>query len=371
MELFPKFLHATFSNSSMEMRSHFIYLFIIFIYFSCSNDKINHNTFRRSEIKFEKLEGELIQVDSINRPEEILLIPEKNLVILRDRAAYLAKAFDLESFTLLKRFVKYGEGPDEQLNCFSFQYDKKQSVIFTSDLFKQSVFSYPVDSFLIEKSNVKPNNVFKVNTQYLYKPIVLNDTIISLRDNNKGEKGVLLNFFHKNGSLLYFNGTFPDSFLKYDAEDLHMVTTPDVNLSEDLKYLIASYYSTDIIDLLDKNGNLLNRIQGPDLFETNFLKEFVGEGWGYSPEKGAKAAYVGNAKMKNGNLYILYKGIFENPNDYHAGMLFHFNEQLQLQHAYNLSEPIFDFDIDWDSMILYGLTHNYENKIMTYSLKRN
>src|SRR5690606_5385157 len=104
-------------------------------------------------------------------------------------------------------------------------------------------------------------------------------------------------------------------------------------------YLIASYSSTDIIDLLDINGNLIKRVQGPDVFETNYRKEFIGEGWMLLPEKGTRIAYISNAKMKNDNLYILYKGIFEDPNDYHAKTLLHFNKKLELQQAYKLNEP--------------------------------
>lgn len=341
------------------------------VFYSCSGRELDegHSVFRRPEVKFKDLAGQLIPIDSIKKPEEILVIPEKNLLVIRDVGPYLAKAFSLDDLSFKKSFIKQGEGPDEQLISFSLQYVQGQNVLYSSDPYKKMVFSYPVDSVTMGQPEVSPNKVIKIKTDYLVKPVFVNDKIISTRHNHD-DSVALLDFFDQEGNLLSSNGSFPENFKEYDPQNLVMVTQVTINASQDGKYLVASYSSTDIIDLLDAEGNLIKRIQGPDLFETKYnLQELDGGATIFSPEKGSKTAYSATAKMGNDAVYILYKGIYEDPNDYHAGTLFHFNQELELENAYALEIPIFDFDIDWTTNTIYGLTHNHEDKIVVFELK--
>lgn len=333
--------------------------------------KKEHTVFQLKDFKSPiLLKGTTVQLSKMILPSRISVIPEHNLLLILEGQPddYFAKVYKLDSFTYLKSFIKKGEGPNEQLSCLTLQYNRGEELIYVSDLYKKKIFAYAIDSILSVSSSSLPVTSINMRTEYLSIPVVINQNkIVDIRP-NLGEKQIaLFNFYNKKGEFVFFRGTYPPIDKIYQPYQLMDVFAAGLNLSENGSRLILNYYNSDYIDLYDTTGELIKRVQGPDTFYPELTSKSVGGGMITTTTKKARRAYRSIAKMDK-DIFLLYDGGLASREGYHVNRLFRFDQNLVPLQAYQLETPIFNFDIDWKSGLIYGLTHEIEGSIVVSKL---
>lgn len=216
----------------------------------------------------------------------------------------------MDSFHIIKKFVKYGSGDEELVVATNLRYEKK---ILITDPVKQIIYTYSIDSIKKPEVDVRSSDIidfhtaFKFINEYLNKPIILNNRIIVLRTNKPSSQVNVLNIFNKNGVLLSHEGMFPIN--NYSNAELNQIYASGLNISNDKKHLILNYFNTDIIDLFDTTGHLMQRAQGPDNFDPEFRKKNIGTEFMTLPTKKSRRGFIGQAKMNDSLVFILYSGL--------------------------------------------------------------
>ncbi len=321
------------------------------------------------------LAGVPTPVPELRKSSRIKIIPKYNLILTLDMGTgdYLAQAFSLDSCKYLRSFIKRGTGSGEQLSAESIHYRPGEKVIYVADEMKNIIFIYSPDSIL-RALTVRPTDSIKAWAEPLNRPVVLaGKSFADLRWNRSNTAPIadfrsvgVYNFFSPSGALINYGGRFPATSNAIDVNQLTEAFFGRPNLSDDNTRIVYAYYNTDIIDLCDLHGGLIKRVQGPDGFEPSVRTLKVGEGEEIVPRKDARFGYTGTPRMNNNTLLVLYNGTSQEKNEYHTSRLYQFDSSLVPKVFYRLSEPIFDFDVDWGRRRIYGLTHLKDKTIITF-----
>lgn len=344
---------------------------------SCKNvsEEKSLKTFSRADFLFDKrLKGINFTLDSIEKPVNITVIPERNILIVLNATEqpFLAAVYSLDSIKFIRSFIARGPLDDEQLIAYSLRYLSGSKYVYVSDIVKSRIFGYAIDSILKRTAKCTPVSISRLRNKDL-SPLQLTRPVIS--QNFKGFIDINSNhvetvsdpfcFFDSSGKLLRSAGTYPHHDESYKPYLLSNIFDGAINLSGNNK-LIYTYFNTDVIDVYDSTGILLNRIHGPDKFWPKFKIRKVGKGEMVIPDKMAKSAYMAQSRMNNKSLFALYSGLEIRQNNYHCVELFELSDKLIPQIRYTLDQPIFDFDINWTTKTIYGLSHQGGNKIIIY-----
>lgn len=176
-----------------------------------------------------------------------------------------------------------------------------------------------------------------------------------------------ITFYSMQGDSIETKGEFPAdkelSFVEqFETYQCYMIT----NKIKDKIYLF--YKLTDLIEVYDQHGNLLQRVQGPDSFLTELAQVSIGDGAikATSVSKEVCDAYFFPIHV-DGNTFVLYSG---KRNINNTSSLFDqilvFDELGNPLRIYNLDIPIFAMTINPVDRIIYGITMNPEPRIVTF-----
>ncbi|HEY4287781.1 MAG TPA: BF3164 family lipoprotein [Puia sp.] len=316
-----------------------------------------------------------MQVPDLKMPSRIRVIPAYNLLLtLRmEEGEFMAQAFTLDSCKYIRSFIKRGPGGGQQLNVYAIQYTNGDKVVYVTDVIKKIIYGYSIDSIL-KAISVKPVDSIPIKNQWPGRPLIIDQKkVVNFRENSSSTPPIddyrsvgVYNFFDRSGNLLSYNGKYPSTPKKIDINQLNDAFHGGMNLSEDQTRLIYAYYNTDIIDLSNKNGDLIKRIQGPDNFDPSFKWKTVPGGEKFVSTEGSRFGYSGTPRMNKNVLFVLYNGSIQDSNVYHTARLYQFDSTLVPKVAYTLSEPVSDFDVDWDHRKIYGLTHLKDKQILVF-----
>lgn len=349
-------------------------VFCCIIFLSCNSDSSPYYSFKKDS--FQKkidLSGNIFQLKNVKKPVGITIIPDYNIIVVleSDKSNYLAYAYSLDSFNLIKKFCKHGANNDDLIIASNLRYEPNLKLIKITDPIRQIIHSYSIDSIINPKAAVRSiqivdlhEAVVKIN-ENLKRPFFLNNRIIDFKNNRENSPTNIFNYYTLNGDLLYSWGDFPKN--KYSKLEVSQVYSGGLNLSNDKKHIILNYYNTDIIDLYDTTGILLKRVQGPDNYSPEFSKRYIGEEIQSVPTFKSHYGYTGSPRMKDSLLFVLYSGLSRRDPEYHTKSLFKFNDLLQPLALYNLNVPVFDFDIYWSNKKIYALSHKPTASIVVYN----
>lgn len=341
---------------------------VVLLVISCTKPQPYKNYFTIEDFPYKKaLKGVSSYLDNLNGAAHIKIIPEYNLLIATEmKGDYLGKVFTLDSLKFIKSFIKNGNDASEQLSVVSLQYDKERRLLYAGDVYKHQLFFYALDSLNNSTSSSKPINTIDFSGIQIFNAFAIdsNKFINQLFNNHTGSFGL----YNSNGELLDTISSYPPHSKDYQPNELFSVFKNGINISDDKNSVIVSYHFTDYIDIYDTKGNLQQRIQGPDIIEPRFIPRKIGGGMAMIPHKNSHRTYVSNAHMKHKILALYSGGVVQNT-DYHANRLFQFDDELQPQILYQLEQPIFTFDIDWDTGTLYGLTHQGADNLVKYQIQ--
>lgn len=316
------------------------------------------------------LNGKSFKLTNIHLAAEICVVPEKNLLLLIDiKDRYLIKAYELNSMKYLRAFAEKGGGSGQLLMSISLQYDKANNLIYTFDPYNKRIFSYSVDDILSESSTVMPVSIREISTSALLSAFVFsNHDVVSFNDNFVNKQKGVLNIYDENGHSKFVTGSYPSIKRHYKPIELSSAFGACLDVSQDQNNIIVSYIYTDYLDLYNREGKLINRVQGPDIFEPEMISRQVSGGTMTHPTKDAHMGYNAKPRMKGNDLYVLYSGKSAADKSYEVNKLFNFNMELKPQKLISLDKSIFAFDIDWNANAIYGISHVGGMNIIKYNL---
>jgi len=190
-----------------------------------------------------------------------------------------------------------GKGPGEITNPFLAILDNKRGVIWCMDHVKRKIFEFPSDSILINSDYLPSYSVpMPSEKRFIIQYRPFNDKLFSFLNN---EPNALISFFDHKGNI-------PDS-LNIANKILFYEDSPELKKSNKILYihkfhpskdkLVIAFRYSDIIKILDKEGNILRSIQGPDKINEDPL----------APLTESILAYFDVSIDKN-YIYCLYQG---------------------------------------------------------------
>jgi len=320
------------------------------------------------------LKGKSVNLTEVIRPTSIKVMPDFNLMIVLEsgESPYLARAYTLDSFKLITKFIKHSQ-EDGLITVSNINYELHSREFAVTDPVKQSLYFFSIDSILKNRVNAKPlrkidlRSSLKVSNENINRPVLINDTIVDLRSNWTTHQSGILNFYNSKGDLLSSYSNYPDLSGKYSNFELQQICASGLSVSDDKKHLILEYYNLDILDLYDNKLNLLFRVQGPDNYDPQYIRKSIGGESILLPSKKSFFGYTGLAKMIDSTLFVLYNGESQSTGNYHSSTLFKLNSKLESVSKFNLNFSIFSFDIDWSNRKIYGLSHKPTPSVITYN----
>ncbi|XHR97319.1 hypothetical protein ACFJIV_12070 [Mucilaginibacter sp. UC70_90] len=288
--------------------------------------KTGYPQFSYHDFRTKSMTGYKIKhLDSLVQGIDICVIPEKNiLLILEIRDKYYIKAYDLTTLKYLKAFINKGPGLNQQLSCRSIQY--MDGFLYSSDTHKKKIFIYNTDDIIKPGVAVLPIDEINVNSKFFYRPLILPQRLaLQFHQIIQDKKTPVFDYFDKSGAFLYSKGSYPQLGKKIDFDNLSYAYMGSMNLSNDHQKIMVDYFNTDILELYDIQGNLINRLQGPDQLFPEIKSEAVYGGSMPHLSKDSHRAYTGKVKSLDGEFFVLYSGKIATDPDIHTDKLFSFN----------------------------------------------
>ncbi|NCI50929.1 hypothetical protein GWC95_13430 [Sediminibacterium roseum] len=351
----------------------------LFVHCSSKHPAGNFDTFSREDFANNKnLEGVEMDLPGVFRPIRIKVIPKENLILILESQGrgYFASAYTLDSFKMIQPFIKDGVGPGEQLAPMSLQYNAQERRVYVFDHVLQNFFYYSIDSLRNKSRGIAAGmlgekiNKFKpsIYTRQLMNPVVFGHdrNIVSVASNLPREPLHVLDFYDSTYKYKFGKGSYPaysDSFPHYAYREIFF---GNVSISDASDRLIYTYFSTDVIAVYDTSGKLIMAKQGPDLLKPGYEKRNANGGNIFMPGKSSRSTYLSSALMGANSLLVLYNGKLISKRDEHSNEMFEFSHKLKPLTIYRFDKKIFDFDVDWKTRTVYGLSTENRPHIVTF-----
>lgn len=206
--------------------------------------------------------------------------------------------YDRSDYKYLSSSATIGRGPGEISNPFQAILDAKNKSIWCMDFGKRKLLKFPIDSILMNPDYVPVTSVQLPTEKRLIISYQKYDNKIFSFLNN--EPDALISFFNNKGDILD-SLSIPDNIGYYkNPKELRRSNTVlylyGVHPSKE-KIVLAFRFS-DIIKIIDRNGNVIESEQGPDNINEDPL----------APLDESTLAYFEMRTDKN-YIYGLYQGI--------------------------------------------------------------
>lgn len=133
------------------------------------------------------------------------------------------------------------------------------------------------------------------------------------------------------------------------------------------------YMLTDLIEIYDLKGNLIERMQGPECFFSAMKEMSLEDGIQKVSSVAGETRDAYLCPLLSGDkVYVLYSGrVFSRDRSLSAYLLNHllvFDLDGKPYKHYQLSTPIYTFTIDEIHQVLYGLSFEPEYHLVKYNL---
>lgn len=342
------------------------YLFIIAIGFiivlnSCSDNLIyeNSNLFSRNDFEniFE-LKGKVLFSDSVVYKPQTLQVYD-SLLIVKENGNKHFVIYNLNTMKKVGERISVGQGPKELIYPLMVKnYDKS---IFIHDLQKMTLIDYSKKDFL-EQANPIPLSTIKLEKRAL--------SLVALLD-----EGFIGYSYDPHHPLFKFDqqGKYISNIMEYpicrkkDYTDTERMDAFQFFYTTNLSDKVFVCYGwTDLIELLDSEGNVLKRLHGPDKFYPHFKEVRESKIITTVMEKNVnRNAYFCPTKV-NDCFWALYSGKLENQNDLLCNEIFVFDKNGNPKTIYKLDHGIFTFAIDEIHRKIYGISNQPEYYILEY-----
>lgn len=340
-----------------------LFLFCLFVA-SCTHERIytNAESFDRKDFKSKQLQGKTMEFNEpIMRPT-CLLLHDSLLITCNQGSEKIFHTFNLQTKKKIGECVTVGQGPLEMLMPF-FIAQKDSIKIF--DMMNSTIFTYSIPEF-INKGTPIPSSRIQLSEKPFWSELgVLEHGFVGV--SYKPDSPCYL--FAENGNKLKNLGTYPET-LGTQYTDAEKINAYRAILTTNGKDRIAvCHFFTDLIDIYDKNGNLIAELHGPDHFATAFKESSNAEVIKSIPDpKMYRDAFYSPVGTKK-SLFVLYNGKYVNEPEYNllAQEIFVFDWDGKPQEHYKLSEGISRMVIDEDNRKIYGVSDSPEYHIVEFN----
>lgn len=339
-------------------------LFLFYFVTSCTHERIytNAESFDRKDFKSKQLQGKAVEFNEpIMRPT-CLLLHDSLLITCNQGSEKIFHTFNLQTKKKIGECVTVGQGPLEMLMPF-FIAQKDSIKIF--DMMNSTIFTYSIPEF-INKGTPIPSSRIQLSEKPFWSELgVLEHGFVGV--SYKPDSPCYL--FAENGNKLKNLGTYPET-LGTQYTDAEKINAYRAILTTNGKDRIAvCHFFTDLIDIYDKNGNLIAELHGPDHFATAFKESSNAEVIKSIPDpKMYRDAFYSPVGTKK-SLFVLYNGKYVNEPEYNllAQEIFVFDWDGKPQEHYKLSEGISRMVIDEDNRKIYGVSDSPEYHIVEFN----
>lgn len=324
------------------------------------------------------LSGEVIVLDSLKLPLRVKLDESQKLLYVTTAGHHKwLQVYDLRSRKLINELVPKGQGPGEILNATDVQLSYSKNELYIHDLIQKKIDVYELENVAGDRSLMPKNSIELDSFQTFYPKIDKNGDVIDLVGSFSGnENNRLYRLRVEDNSISKLGGFYPDiDYPEQSPKYKSQVFMAFMNTDSETEHFALAHAYTDYLELYDSNLNLVSSIRGPELFDPLLKASSVGGGGTMvAPTKNARDAYS-YPVLGNNMIYVLFDGQSTTEPGFHQDELFLFNYKLEPLIRFELDIPIYNFDIDWENNILYGLTlespvEGNEVAVVKYDLNR-
>ena len=329
------------------MKSNFLFVIVTILLASCSSGKQLGEVDTFSWNDFESninLKARTLSFDDAVMMPFGIQVYDSVLVTLEPANDTICQLFNLNTEARIGSRIRNGEGPNEMIMpMFVGNSDGVQFI----DMASATVYQYDFNDFL---AGTLSNSLSKVK---------LSETVDSEMQ-TMGEyyvgyqyfKDELLYLFDKQGQKIKPFAGFPDGKTESPNEarsDIYQMGY----VSNGKDRVAITYYMTDIIEILDAEGNVVIHLQGPENLEYEDGKDTF-----FSPKNGGDS------------FYVLYNGRSRSEKDHNSSCskLLSFSWDGTPECVYTLDDPIFTFCVDKKKKKVYGVSTVPEYHIVEYTL---
>lgn len=270
------------------MRNTFFYFLLTSLICACTNDSSTEKTqnSRNNIINVKSKVKEIIIEDVlIGSISPLYLVNEYLLIEDVKSMDKLIHVFDKHSFSYITSTGYKGEGPNEIANIGHVAANEKEREFYVSDHGKLAIYSYKIDSVLVNpfyehKLKLRLNNtLFPANYQYINDTLCIGRIIRPIGN---------ADFQPSVGKWNMLTGEIQE--MKYRHPDIQKKRILcDVSIKDGI--YVECYENRDLMTICDLNGNLKYNIYG--------------ENWNM---KVKTIQHYGNVKFTNDGILALYSG---------------------------------------------------------------
>lgn len=242
------------------MKLYKISLFTLFLIttLSCNqNNKyqnvvsIEWNDFKTKQ----SLAGSIVEFDSILMKPSQLQIYDTLLITYNYSDDKLFHIFNLKSKKKIGESVSMGQGPTEMIQPF-FVNNKNEIILF--DMITSTVSKYTIEEF-IKNPDPEPFQKIKLDSQVMSEIGLLGDNMIG----SLYQSDYPFYLFDKNGKKTNGFAAYPKSDIVYTNTEITEAFRSIITTNQKDKVAICHFW-TDLIDIYNKEGQLVKRIHGPE-----------------------------------------------------------------------------------------------------------
>ena len=309
-------------------------LTLILMCYSCSNssNKEKHQNKRNNvenvKDRVQEIKIEAVLIGSIAR---LYLIDNYLIIADINTTSNLIHIFDKNNFKYVTSCAPIGQGPSEITNMGHIAIDDANRKFYVSDHGKQKIFSYDLDSVLLNSGYIPKVKAEMNNKQFPSDYHFINDTLsigrIIAPTGNSGYNEFIARWNMVTGEIKPMKYKHPDIEKRRVAFAVSTVNN----------IYVECYHNHDLMTICDLSGELLYNIYGPN--------------W---DSKENKTEYYGGVRFCGNKIIASYSGSDTFPKDYLPTKLIVFDKNGDYIKTLETGYRIIDFcyDEDKDRIIL-------------------
>jgi hypothetical protein len=339
-------------------------IFFTLIITSCKTDTKAFDSFNESDFaEIIELRYSILELDQIlMRPINIHI--SGNFLILQNLGPeYFYEIYDINTNKRINECITVGQGPGEMIAPKIVNIINNHIWIY--DAAKFSFFEYKLEDFV---AGHKPtiNKTIKLKSNHINAYLMPEDKIIASESETLGCR---FDFYTVDGKFLYAKGEYPPHSSLPEIEKRRYYEF-DYTISIDSKIFVTHYYA-DIIEIYDREGNLIKRRQGPNQHKPQFEKKSVKGGDAFvmrSVKDETYQCYSVQPVNVGNEIFVLYfGGLYQNFEE-RCDRILVFDTDGNPLRIYTLKIPVITFTVDSEKKIIYGITDKPEKEDDEYNI---
>ena len=316
-----------------------LFLCIISWFCSCSSETEKHQNKRNNVVnvheKVKEIEIEDVFIGSIAR---LYLLDDYLIVADVKSPNKLIRIFDKNSFNYITSTGDRGQGPGEISNMGGLTIDKIARTLYVTDAGHRVIYSFALDSILINPSympeiKMRMNNTGRVLEIQQYVNDTLSFGLILEPIGNTDFKQSVVRWNMNTGEIMP---------MKYEHSNIEKKRFSFAASVEHGIY-VESYSNFDLITICDFDGNLKHNIYGPN----------------WSKRESQINRYFSQALFCNDKIIVPYSGGDRRTDEYYPTKLIVFNKNGDYIKTLETEYKIFDYCFDKENnrivMFLYDM----------------